>query len=245
MLEIMQAQGERIFVIGDIHGCAAETEVLLTFLQGKLGLTPHDLVVFLGDYIDRGPDSYGVLDLLVRFQEKFPSTRFLRGNHEDMLMDFLGFGGNLGHAFLYNGGLETIQSYGISVFSPPQEMMKLIPEDHFKFFSSLDSIIEVDDFILVHAGLNPELALIDQNGEDIFWIREPFLDSEYQFKKTIVFGHTPHKEVYDFRPSKLGLDTGLVFGNKLSCVELRSGGLFQVRKGSQAVEASSLTELEG
>jgi serine/threonine protein phosphatase 1 len=241
MVEITKADGERVFVIGDIHGCAEELQYLLDYLRVRVRLSSSDLIVFLGDYIDRGPNSRGVLDLLVDLKNDFPATRFLKGNHEDMLMDFLGFGGNLGHAFLYNGGLETIQSYGISVFSPPDEMMRLLPETHFQFFSSLDSIIEVRDFYLVHAGLNPEFSLEEQSGEDLFWIRESFLDSPHTFGKTIVFGHTPHRDVFDHRPYKIGLDTGLVFGNKLTCLELGSGSCYEVHRGEKEVCTSRLS----
>lgn len=242
MIEILERTGDRVFIIGDVHGCSQEISTLLSHLVSKENLNQKDLVVFLGDYIDRGPDTKGVIDCLVSFQTDFPNTRFLRGNHEDMLLDFFGFGGHLGHAFLYNGGLETIQSYGISVFSPPGEMMRSLPESHFKFFCGLDSIVVVENNILVHAGLNPYLELEKQTGEDIFWIREPFLDSPHKFEKTIIFGHTPHKDVYDHRPYKLGIDTGLVFGNKLTCLELRSNTLYEVKRNSPAVETLKLSK---
>jgi serine/threonine protein phosphatase 1 len=235
MVTVPEADGERIFVIGDIHGCYSELKSMLEYLSRKLDLSDKDLVVFLGDYIDRGPDSRGVLDALVDFKTRFPNCIFLKGNHEDMLLDFLGFGGNLGHAFLYNGGLETIQSYGISVFSPPNEMMRLLPEDHFSFFNSLESVVTVRDYYLVHAGLNPSMSLEKQTGEDLFWIRESFLDAPHEFGKTIIFGHTPHREIFDNRPFKIGLDTGLVFGNKLSCLELVSGKVYEVARGASEV----------
>ena len=240
MIEIKETTGERIFVVGDVHGCSNELAIMLAYLINEQKINSKDVVIFLGDYIDRGPDTKGVIELLVNFQSEFPKTRFLRGNHEDMLMDFFGFGGHLGHAFLYNGGLETIQSYGISVFSPPNDMMRSLPESHFKFFCELETLIVVDNFILVHAGLNPYLELEQQSGEDIFWIREPFLESPHRFEKTVVFGHTPHKEVFDHRPFKLGIDTGLVFGNKLTCMELKSSELFQIKRGSDTVEITSL-----
>lgn len=93
MVEITETTGERVFAIGDVHGCAQEISVLLEFLVKKQNLSQKDAVIFLGDYIDRGPDTRGVIDLLVNFQNDFPKTKFLRGNHEDMLMDFFGFGG--------------------------------------------------------------------------------------------------------------------------------------------------------
>ncbi len=232
---VSQARGERIFAIGDIHGCPDEANVLLNHLSEKEGITDNDLVVFLGDYIDRGPNSRGVIELMIQFKSCFPNTRFLKGNHEDMLLDFLGFGGRLGEAFLYNGGLETIQSYGISVFASPSEMISKIPEDHFNFFTKLESILTVDNYVLVHAGVNPLRDLQAQNDNDVCWIREEFIANVHDFEATVVFGHTPHQELFLHLPYKMGIDTGLVFGNKLSCLEIRSGLTLQVERGSTKV----------
>lgn len=234
------AKGKRVYVIGDLHGCPDEPAIVLEHLVAEEGLQDEDLVIFLGDYIDRGPDTRGVIDLMIDFRQRFPRTRFLKGNHEDMLLDFLGFGGRLGQAFLYNGGLETIQSYGISVFAPPEEMVKTFPPDHFKFLCELESIIRLEDgFLCCHAGLNPLRELITQNDNDVFWIRDEFISSVHSFEHTVVFGHTPHQEILLHLPFKIGLDTGLVFGNKISCLELYSGKLFQVMRNSKDVMVSS------
>ncbi len=230
----------RTYVIGDLHGCPTEPAILLKHLETVEGLNENDNIVFLGDYIDRGPDSKGVVDILLEFQTKYPKARFLKGNHEDMLLDFLGFGGNLGQAFLYNGGLETIQSYGITVFAPPAEMVGALPPRHFKFFCELESIIRVGNFICVHAGLNPLRELNAQNDGDVFWIRDEFLSNVHPFKSTVVFGHTPHREVYQHLPYKVGIDTGLVFGNKLTCLELSSGRLLQIKKEKKVVEEARI-----
>jgi serine/threonine protein phosphatase 1 len=237
---IAEASGERVYVIGDLHGCAAEPETLLRYLEIKEDLTPEDLVVFLGDYIDRGSETKTLVELLLDFKRRFPRTRFLRGNHEDMMLDFLGFGGHLGQAFLYNGGLETIQSYGISVFAPPTEMVNALPQDHFKFFCELESVLVIDEFICVHAGLNPLRDLNAQNDNDVFWIRDEFLNNIHSFGKTVVFGHTPHQEIFNHLPYKIGLDTGLVFGNKLTCLELKSGNTFQITRQKSVVDVGYL-----
>lgn len=237
---VTELSADRIFAIGDLHGCVDEPSALLKHLEQKEGLTEKDLVIFLGDYIDRGPSSKGVVDLVLDFRRRFPRTRFLKGNHEDMMMDFLGYGGSLGQAFLYNGGLETIQSYGISVFSSPHDMVGAIPPDHFKFYCELESIIVVDKFAFVHAGLNPLRDLYAQNDSDIYWIREEFLENIHSFHRTVIFGHTPHKEIFYHMPFKIGLDTGLVFGNKLSCLEIRSGKLFQVSKGGSEIAVQTV-----
>jgi len=241
---VTEASGERIFVIGDVHGCAMELDALLDGLIRQEKLNEKDLVLFLGDYIDRGPDSRSVIDSLLGFSKSHSNTRFLKGNHEDMMLDFLGFGGKLGHAFLYNGGLETIQSYGLSVFAPAHEMIEAIPESHLEFMKGLESIIVADSFICVHAGLNRMLDLQDQVDSDIFWIREEFINDTHDFEKTIVFGHTPHREIMLHLPYKIGLDTGLVFGHKLTSLELKSGSVLEVDRGSVKVRKKHC-ELKG
>jgi len=237
---VAEASGDRIYVVGDLHGCLEEPEILIKHLESREGLSQDDLVIFLGDYVDRGPDTKSVVDLMLDFATRFPKTRYLKGNHEDMLLDFLGFDGRMGQAFLYNGGLETIQSYGISVFSPPGEMVDAMPESHFQFYSELESIIQVGDFICVHAGLNPTKELGDQDDSEVFWIRDEFIANDHNFGKTIVFGHTPHQEVFEHLPYKIGIDTGLVFGNKLTCLELKEGKLLQVTRGETDVEEDSV-----
>lgn len=232
---VSYAQGDRIYAVGDIHGCPNEAQVLMQYLETQEKLTDKDVVIFLGDYIDRGPNSRGVIELMIDFKNRFPNTRFLKGNHEDMLLDFLGFGGRLGEAFLYNGGLETIQSYGISVFAPPSEMVSKLPPEHFEFFCKLESIVRVGGFICVHAGLNPLRELHSQNDGDVCWIREEFIANIHSYDATVVFGHTPHQELFLHLPYKIGVDTGLVFGNKLSCLELTNGCAFQIAQGSKKV----------
>ncbi len=241
--QISEVSGKRLYAIGDLHGCPEELEVLLQHLRTAEGLGAEDTVVFLGDFIDRGPDSKNVVELCIQFKNEFPSARYLKGNHEDMLLDFLGYGGRMGQAFLYNGGIETIQSYGISVFSPPEEMVQALPESHYKFYQELESILVNDDFVFVHAGLNPLRDLRAQNDGDIFWIRDEFINNVHPFKKLIVFGHTPHRDVLIHKPFKLGIDTGLVFGNKLTCVELRGGRQLQVERGKKVVEVKELGPL--
>jgi serine/threonine protein phosphatase 1 len=237
---VTEASGKRVFAIGDIHGCVEEPELMLRYLEAEEGLSEEDVVIFLGDYIDRGQNTRAVVDLILNFKTKFPKTRMLKGNHEDMMLDFLGFGGHLGQAFLYNGGLETIQSYGISVFAPPTEMVSALPPEHFKFFCSLESIIVVDDYVCVHAGLNPLRELSAQNDNDVYWIRDEFLNNIHNFKKTVIFAHTPHQEIFAHLPYKIGLDTGLVFGNKLTCMELYSGKVAQIKRQSKEVMVSRL-----
>ena len=236
--EITKFDG-RLFAIGDIHGCPAETEILLTWLERNEGLNQDDTIIFIGDYIDRGTASKAVIEYLLEFKKKFPQTIFLKGNHEDMLLSFLGFEGTNGDAYIKNGGDTTLDSYGLPPNSAPEDVFARIPKSHIDFISNLDSVVRTKNHIFVHAGLNPRKPFSRQSLDDIYWIREGFIDEVHSFGKIIIFGHTPHAELLYDVPYKIGIDTGLVYGNKLSCIELTHNVLYQiVSKGREIVVAN-------
>jgi serine/threonine protein phosphatase 1 len=233
----------RLFAIGDIHGCLAELEVLLHYLRHDAALGIEDQVIFLGDYIDRGPHSAGVIDALIDFQSLYPKTIFLRGNHEQFLHAAAGFsaapheGAQL--SWLKSGGQETLSSYGIG----PEGVATigtLLPEAHRSFYKSLSRYAIGDSFVCVHAGLDPHEHLLVQPDDVIYWIRDPFLHHPHSFQKLVIFGHTPQKEVLFESPYRLGIDTGLVYGNKLTMIELSQKRVFQVAASSKSVISSML-----
>jgi len=236
--ELEQPAG-RLYAVGDLHGCAAELETLLQHLISKEKLKATDLVVFIGDYIDRGPDSKVVVDRLVSLKSDFPNTSFLKGNHEDMLASFLGFGGQMGDVYLANGGNETLQSYALPKYAPASAFLESIPENHKEFYNALERYLVVGNFVFVHAGLDPLRALQHQVDDDLFWIRDEFINNIHYFDKTVIFGHTPYQDVVFHVPYKIGIDTGVVFGNKLSCIELTEGRILQVNAGSSNVITSN------
>ncbi|HBF42821.1 MAG TPA: serine/threonine protein phosphatase [Desulfobacteraceae bacterium] len=202
---------ERVLVIGDIHGCLD----MLIRLMDKVDLRPDkDRLIFLGDYIDRGEDSKGVVDRILDLKKYSSQIECLMGNHEAMFLDYLS-GINRG-SFLYNGGTKTLESY-IAGRSKKEE--PLVPVDHLQFYKSLKLYIELQDYYIVHAGFRPGVDLMEQEQEDMIWIREPFIHSNYDFGKRVIFGHTPFHQplVMD---NKIGLDTGAVYGNKLTCLDL-------------------------
>lgn len=205
---------QRLLAIGDIHGCRAELSRLLE----KIAPTGEDRLVFLGDYIDRGPDSAGVIEQLVHLRRQWPRTIFLCGNHEQMLLDYLE--GRDRALFLANGGYETMASYQEGPGWPP-------PDSHLQFLKALRDRYETDDFIFAHAGLRPGIALQDQARDDLLWIRREFLDSDYDWGKPVVFGHTPRKEPL-ISATRIGLDTGAVYGRRLTACDLFSGRIWQV-----------------
>jgi len=220
----------RTFVIGDLHGCADELDCLLDHVAPASA----DTVVCLGDYIDRGPSARAVVERLLRLDHEGPRCVFLKGNHEDMFLGFLGRHGAYGEAFLRNGGDVTLHSYGLDGLSGAEVAARL-PAAHLAFFDHLDLMFEHGPFLCVHAGVLPDRPLDQQRDEDLMWVRGEFVEWPHPFPFTILFGHTPKREVFDDRPYKIGLDTGLVYGNKLSCLELTDLRLFQVRRGGRTV----------
>lgn len=219
-----------LYAIGDIHGCNNELVQLLDKLELDSEL---DQVVFIGDYVDRGLESKAVVETLIEFKKKYPSTVFLRGNHEDMMLSYLGFGGQNGRYFLQNGGNLTLKSYGIdfNYNTPPSARFfaALQELNHFEFFTETEIWVECNNFIFVHAGINPHIeSLKDQKQESLFWIREEFLEVTHLRDETIVFGHTPLEEV-QFGTKKIGIDTGCAFGGKLSCIELNTNKIIDVK----------------
>jgi serine/threonine protein phosphatase 1 len=227
------------FVIGDIHGCSDE----LRYLIDALSVRPNDEIVFLGDYIDRGPDSSGVVSYLIKLKDHLSENKlvFLKGNHEDMLLAYLGVSGQHGNMFLLNGGKSTAQSYGLSADNPsPSQLRAAMPPAHLEFYQTLESYYLTEPYFCVHAGVHPLKTLQEQTDEELLWIRQPFLYSSHMLPYTILFGHTPqHAVLYDL-PYKIGLDTGLVYGNMLSCLNTDEKVLYQISRGKKRVTKTSI-----
>jgi serine/threonine protein phosphatase 1 len=234
-------EGGRLLCIGDVHGCAAELEVLL----GAIAPARADRLVFLGDYVDRGAESRATVELLLELREKLPRAVFLRGNHEEMMLAYLGFGGDGAEIFLRAGGAATLASYDVDVRGreapPADEVRRRLPPAHLEFLSEgLRLHHEDGPYLFVHAGVRPGRPLARQEPRDLLWIREEFLTAEHGLAQTVVFGHTPLREVW-FQPlRKIGLDTGCVFGGRLSALDLTDGVLHQVRRGSARTESRSV-----
>lgn len=207
----------KIFAIGDIHGCLQSLEKLLDILPVNWG---EDLVIFLGDYIDRGPNPRGVIEKILELKKLYQDKIItLKGNHEWMFERFLkGIDTDI---FLYNGGGTTLKGY----YNDKGYLE--IPGEHLKFLKELWLYYETEDYIFVHAGLRPGKDLKDQDEEDILWIRESFYFSEYKFPKTVVFGHTPFP-VPLILDDRIGIDTGCVYGGALTAIELPDKKIYQI-----------------
>jgi serine/threonine protein phosphatase 1 len=225
----------RTFVVGDIHGCVEELNVLLD------GICPEatDKLIFLGDYIDRGPSPRSVIERLLRLSREGAQCVFLKGNHEDMFLSYLGRGGLYGDFFLRNGGSVTLASYGLEGIAGPVAMSRM-PEDHLRFLDSLVLTHEHDGFLCVHAGFDPDRPWDNQEAEDLLWIRDKWLPSHHPYPCTVIFGHTPLRAPLIDLPYKIGLDTGLVYSNCLTALELAEMRLFQVHRHQTTVESMPL-----
>ena len=209
------------FVIGDIHGC---NDILLQLLN-KIGAMPPDArIVFLGDYIDRGPQSKEVIDTVLDLRRQYPHTITLMGNHERMLIDYMT--GINQKAYLRFGGLQTLESYGIA---PDEDIKEKIPAEHLRFFNELLLYWEDDKQIFVHAGIEPEVPMALQSEEWLLWSRNNTDATPLTpLGKTIIYGHSAFKKP-QISPEKIGIDTGAIYGGSLTCLLLPDYEFIQVK----------------
>lgn len=222
------ADGRRIYAVGDPHGCRDRLEALHALIADDLEERPvaAPLLVHLGDYIDRGPDSAGIIDLLSRGDPlgDVPTVNLL-GNHEAMMLDALPADdeGAIGH-WLDNGGRNSLDSWGIPPSAGPQQWEGLIPASHLRFLRGLGRQHLVDGYAFVHAGFWPGNPLAAQTDHDRVWMREPFLSAAPPVLPdrpdlAVVHGHTPARAP-EVTPTRIGVDTGAVRGGKLTCAVL-------------------------
>lgn len=221
-------EGLRLYAIGDVHGCLGALRRVHDAILADLEARPPDdfRVIHLGDYVDRGPDSRGVIDWLVDCSDD-ERVVFLRGNHDQMFAGALAGDRRMMQLWLSNGGIETLESYGVvpAAFmealaggTPPD----MVPDSHRAFLDRLTMYAAFGDYYFVHAGVDPRLPLDAQDPEALLWIRDPFLTSDAEFEAVIVHGHTPVPRVA-VQQNRIGIDTGAVFGGTLSCLVLEGG----------------------
>jgi serine/threonine protein phosphatase 1 len=232
MARAKQNHSGRLFAIGDIHGCPDELSAMLSAIAPREG----DTVVFVGDYVDRGPSARDVVDVVLELKKGPAEVVTLKGNHEDMMLSYMGMAGHYGDSFLFNGGAATLESYGVRE-SELDRAVERIPDHHLDFFKNLSLSYLRPPYFFVHAGILPTRQLEEQDPEDLLWIRQEFIFNPHESGAIIVFGHTPMRGVMIDLPYKLGIDTGLVYGGKLTCLELNEGVVYQVGRGSSQVKA--------
>jgi len=218
----------KLFAVGDIHGHSIELTELFETLTTEAGLHPDtDTVVFLGDYVDSGPNTKQVVEQLMEWNEHYPHWRFLKGNHEDLMLDALVYNfRKYGDFYLWwnQGGRETTQSYlpiDASVYERAiMQPREYIPPHHLEWLNNRPLTHEQDGHVFVHAGFAPRIGLAGQTEVDMLWIRELFVNSDWDFDgKRVVFGHTPFHEPL-VMPNKIGIDTVFHDFGKVTAVEL-------------------------
>ena len=229
----------QVFAVGDIHGCRDLLQNMhKKILESSQNVEGKKLLIYLGDYIDRGPDIKGTVQTLIDFQPENFTKVFLLGNHEQMLLDFMTGKRNSLYIWLGNGGLETLESYGSDVNSYIDHSMelkdeelirkqftRLLPFSHKNFFNQLILNYEWNNYFFVHAGINPDLPLEKQEKETMLWTREKsFFNPKMTCSKIIVHGHTPVEKIEKY-PFRINLDTGSFYSGKLSSLKIENGKL--------------------
>ena len=222
----------QVFAVGDIHGC----KNLLDKIHNKIRIATNTksgkkLIIYLGDYIDRGPDVKGTIDTLINFNLPNVEKIFLLGNHEQMFLDVLEGKNNSLYNWISNSGLETIESYGgdLSKYIDDNleltfekkivtKIKKFLPKAHLNFFNNLKLYHVWNNYLFVHAGINPKMPIEKQQKETLIWTREKsFFDPLMTYDKIVVHGHTAKEKIEKY-PFRINLDTGSFYSGRLSCL---------------------------
>lgn len=219
--------GERVYAIGDIHGRLDLFEELIAAIDADdAARTPaKTTVILLGDLVDRGPDSAGVIDAAMAWAERRP-VRLLSGNHEEMFLDSLERTEVLRH-FLRYGGKETVLSYPIdrsdyrelTLDQLQLRMRAAVPQAHIDYLRSAEDAVVIGDYLFVHAGIRPGIPLEEQNPADLRWIRDSFISDTRDHGCVVVHGHTISEAVEEM-PNRIGIDTGAFQSGRLTALGL-------------------------
>lgn len=220
--------GTRLYAIGDIHGRVDLLRTLrdLVHEDAYRRQAPRNVVVYLGDYVDRGEESRAVIETLLN--EPLPGfeSHHLKGNHEEIMLRFLA-DTSVGPSWLGFGGRETLRSYGIDPPHPyasaaelqqaQRALVQRLPREHLDFLRRLELSHEEGDYFFVHAGVKPGIPLDEQRDTDLLWIRDEFLQSDASFGRIVVHGHTISRDP-DVRRNRIGIDTGAFLSNRLTAL---------------------------
>jgi serine/threonine protein phosphatase 1 len=236
-----------VYAIGDIHGRAdLLIELHRMIMDDCEQLTPgtDKILIYLGDFVDRGLESSQVLDLLI--EEPLPDFHavYLVGNHDAWFLSFL-VDAQIGPSWLRYGGDATLHSYGVRVGMVrddlryfkhlQQELAQRVPVEHVAFLRGLEVTFEIGDYMFVHAGVRQDVPLKNQSPDDLLWIREPFLSSTKDYGMVVVHGHTVDSEPI-VRSNRIGIDTGAVWTGCLTCVVLEEDNIRFLSTGGRPME---------
>ncbi len=218
-----------VYAIGDIHG---RRDLLVAIRKLiKADADKHDFdertIIYLGDYVDRGPDSKGVVELLMNEPLDGFLNICLKGNHEEIMFKSVEWStratgertswSSWNHMWLQNGGRPTLKSYGIDAYDLESgkiewsDLQDLIPKEHIYWMKALPNYYVIDDYLFVHAGIKPGLPLWKQKPETMLWIRDAFLDSDLDHGYRVIHGHSPTRGFVDIRKNRINMDTGSVW----------------------------------
>lgn len=225
----MIAPGQRIYAIGDIHGRADLLNQLIDMIEADdaaRGDADFQLI-FLGDLIDRGPDSAKVVETVAGLLASGDQVRLIKGNHEEVFAAAATGSAQSTRLLMKIGGYETLESYGISraeadrgTIQDLADLLKSrIPQRHLDIMADGEDMVRSGDYVFVHAGIRPGVPLDRQQGSDLRWIRGPFLDARRRDGYVVVHGHTP-TEAVEFKPGRIGIDTGACYSGRLTALGL-------------------------
>ena len=242
------APGYRAYVVGDVHGRLDLLEELLAKIHSELNCRPttKTLLVFVGDLIDRGPSSAHVVERLRTYRREGVQTVFLLGNHEEVLLRILGGEAQLIGKWRWFGGSECLQSYGVdasqlSHLSDSEALAlvrRAIPKDHVRFLESFVDSCRFGNYLFVHAGIRPGIALDQQSQSDLRWIRDPFLFDGSDHGFVVVHGHTI-TSVVDEQPNRIGIDTGAYRTGVLTALAIEGRDRWLIDTGQSSPDDST------
>lgn len=216
--------GRRVYAVGDIHGCARQLADLHETIAEDLARRPvaSALLLHIGDYVDRGPDTAGVLGRLIAGPPVAGADVInILGNHDDTMWHALSGDRAAATDWLFAGGKPALESYGVDPESPRESWRESVPASHLDFLAGLPLRHQEGGYLFVHAGVRPGVPLEQQSREDMLRIRQPFLYTERDLGAVVVHGHTPVKEP-QVRHNRIAIDTGAVFGGLMTCVVLEA-----------------------
>ncbi len=233
--------GRLVYAIGDVHGRLDLFERMIQHIRAdEMAVAERPLIVLLGDYVDRGPESAGVLSRILKLQaEAWCDVEVLLGNHEESMLKFL-YSAHHGPAWVDYGGGSTLGSYGVALPAARTDLAQweetrktfaeILPEAHLALLNAMKYLLKVEDYVFVHAGVRPDQPLDEQGPETFLWVRGAFMASEKACDFVVVHGHTPEDEPTDKR-WRIGIDSGAYATGVLTAIRLKdvSRSIIQVR----------------
>lgn len=244
-------RGQRAYVIGDVHGRLDLLEDLLSRIEEEIRgrPKPKTSIIFLGDLIDRGPESAQVIERLRTYSPPGATVHFIMGNHEEVMLRVLAGEEGLVSSWLRFGGAATLRSYGVdpselSGMSPNEVAARIgraVPPEHVEFFESFADSILFGAYLFVHAGIRPGIDLAEQSQSDLRWIREPFLNDTTDHGFVVVHGHTITNRV-EVAPNRIGIDTGAFCTGTLTALAIEGNKRWLLQTSESQAEPVLLDE---